>query len=88
MPANQDGSCPLKHLSEIKIIVENDRGELFERLSPWAHYVTQPENQITEGTTYKQRVYHPEADKVDLFILHKSRILLYKSKNNYLSIHI
>ncbi|XP_074106688.1 1,4-alpha-glucan-branching enzyme [Cotesia typhae] len=64
LPANQDGSCPLKHLSEIKIIVENDRGELFERLSPWAHYVTQPENQITEGTTYKQRVYHPNADKV------------------------
>lgn len=57
LPANADGSCPIKHLSEVKIIVQSQSGELLERLSPWATYVTQ--NQA-EGVTYKQRLWHPE----------------------------
>ncbi|XP_034936725.1 LOW QUALITY PROTEIN: 1,4-alpha-glucan-branching enzyme [Chelonus insularis] len=66
LPANDDGSCALKHLSEVKIIVENDKGELFERLSPWATYVTQPKN-AAEGTTFKQRIWHPPQNEVYKF---------------------
>ncbi|KAK0173921.1 hypothetical protein PV328_007057 [Microctonus aethiopoides] len=60
---NDDGSCPLQHLSEVKIIVENGNGELLDRLSPWATYVTQPQDR-SEGTTYKQRIWHPERQNV------------------------
>ncbi|XP_012277447.1 1,4-alpha-glucan-branching enzyme isoform X2 [Orussus abietinus] len=56
---NADGSCPIPHLSEVKIIVKTNNGELLERLSPWATYVTQAINRC-EGTTYKQRIWHPE----------------------------
>lgn len=59
LPPNADGSCPLKHLSEVKIIIKNHNNELLERLSPWASYVTQPPNK-SEGTTFKQRIWHPE----------------------------
>lgn len=55
---NPDGTCRIKHLTEVKLIVKNQKGELVERLSPWATYVTQPENR-SEGTTFKQRIWHP-----------------------------
>jgi len=58
LPPNADGSCPLKHLSEVKIIIKNHNNELLERLSPWANYVVQPPK--SEGTTFKQRIWHPE----------------------------
>lgn len=59
MPANGDGSCPIHHLSEIKIIVRNQAGHLVDRLSPWAKYVVQPPKDANQGTNYKQRVWHP-----------------------------
>lgn len=59
LPPNADGSCPLKHLSEVKIIIKNHNNELLERLSPWANYVVQPPK--SEGTTFKQRIWHPES---------------------------
>lgn len=57
LPPNADGSCPLKHNSEVKLIIKSHNNELLERLSPWANYVTQNK---AEGTTYKQRIWHPE----------------------------
>lgn len=57
LPPNADGSCPLKHNSEVKLIIKSHNNELLERLSPWATYVTQNKS---EGTTYKQRIWHPE----------------------------
>ncbi|XP_043478723.1 1,4-alpha-glucan-branching enzyme [Leptopilina heterotoma] len=59
--ANPDGSCALKHNSEVKIIVKSQNGELLERLSPWATYVTQNR---AEGTTFKQRIWHPKPENV------------------------
>ncbi|XP_063971944.1 1,4-alpha-glucan-branching enzyme [Diachasmimorpha longicaudata] len=59
LPPNADGTCPIKHLSEVKIIVEDGSGQLLERLSPWATYVTAPQHK-NEGTNYKQRLWHPE----------------------------
>ncbi len=35
LPANSDGSCPIQHLSEVKVIVRKHNGELVDRLSPW-----------------------------------------------------
>lgn len=59
--ANPDGTCPLKHNSEVKLIVKSQSGELLERLSPWATYVTQNR---AEGTTFKQRIWHPKPENV------------------------
>ncbi|XP_018398849.1 PREDICTED: 1,4-alpha-glucan-branching enzyme [Cyphomyrmex costatus] len=59
LPPNADGSCPLKHNSEVKLIIKSHNNELLERLSPWATYVTQKPDK-SEGTTYKQRIWHPE----------------------------
>lgn len=59
LPPNADGSCPLKHLSEVKIIIKDHNNELLERLSPWANYVVQAKNK-SQGTTYKQIIWHPE----------------------------
>lgn len=57
IPPNPDGSCPIKHLSEVKLIIRKQDGSLVERLSPWATYVVQPPR--SEGFTYKQRIWHP-----------------------------
>lgn len=51
IPANNDGSCPLKHESRVQIIV-NDH---LYRMSPWANYV-----KPFEGFTYQQFIYKPE----------------------------
>lgn len=59
LPANSDGSCPIKHLSEIKVIVRKGDGQLVDRLSPWAKYVVKPPREL--GVNYQQRVYHPPA---------------------------
>lgn len=67
LPPNPDGSCPIKHLSEVKVIVKDHNNELLERLSPWATYVTQPPNR-NEGTTYKQRIWHPNPENIYKFM--------------------
>ncbi|KAG6455083.1 1,4-alpha-glucan-branching enzyme [Manduca sexta] len=51
IPANADGSCPLKHDSRAQIIVN----ENLYRLSPWASYV-----KPFEGFTYQHFIYKPE----------------------------
>ncbi|XP_057375752.1 1,4-alpha-glucan-branching enzyme-like [Daphnia carinata] len=57
LPANADGSCPTKHGSKVKVVVEKDDGSLLDRLSPWATYVVQPP--ANEGCAYQQVVWHP-----------------------------
>lgn len=59
IPPNQDGSCAIKHLSEIKVIVRKQDGQLVDRLSPWAKYVVPPPKSL--GVNYQQRVWHPPA---------------------------
>lgn len=65
LPPNADGSCPIKHLSEVKIIVKDHNNELLERLSPWATYVTQNR---AESVTYKQRIWHPSSENVYIYM--------------------
>lgn len=55
--ANPDGTCPIKHGSKLKIVVESEDGSLLDRLSPWATYVVKPP--VEEGFTYQQVVWHP-----------------------------
>lgn len=60
LPPNPDGSCQIAHLSEVKVIVRDNKGQLIERLSPWANYVVQPTD-LTFGTNYKQKIWNPPA---------------------------
>ncbi|KAF4526452.1 hypothetical protein B566_EDAN014064 [Ephemera danica] len=62
IPANNDGSCPIQHLSEIKIIIKTPSGELLDRLSPWAVYVIQPPKH--ESIAFRQKVWHPPSHEV------------------------
>lgn len=58
LPPNADGSCQISHLSEVKVIVRDTKGQLVERLSPWANYVVQPTD-LAYGTNYKQKIWNP-----------------------------
>lgn len=69
IPARDDGSCAIQHLSEIKVIVRNQSGQLLDRLSPWAKYVQQPPKHLNQGSNYKQRVWQPPAHEVIIFVL-------------------
>ncbi|XP_017884300.1 1,4-alpha-glucan-branching enzyme [Ceratina calcarata] len=64
LPPNPDGSCPIKHNSEVKLIIKSHNNELLERLSPWATYVTQNK---AESATYKQRLWNPLPENVYKF---------------------
>ncbi|CAH0382025.1 unnamed protein product [Bemisia tabaci] len=61
LPPNPDGSSQIKHLQEVKIVIETGSGELVDRLSPWANYVVQPPK--TEGVTYRQYIWQPPANE-------------------------
>lgn len=67
IPANPDGSCAIKHLSEVKVIIRNQCGQLVPRLSPWAKYVVQPPKELNQGTNFKQIVWNPPANEVSFF---------------------
>lgn len=59
IPALEDGTPPIKHLSEIKVIIRNESGQLLDRLSPWAKYVKQPPKESNQGVNFKQFVWNP-----------------------------
>lgn len=59
IPPNPDGSCKLKHLSKVKLVVRNQHGHLLDRLSPWATYVTEPP---VVGHAFEQRIWHPRPE--------------------------
>ncbi|CAE1332335.1 GBE1 [Acanthosepion pharaonis] len=39
LPPTNDGECPIRHNSLMKLVIETPSGELVDRLSPWATYV-------------------------------------------------
>ncbi|CAG9820624.1 unnamed protein product [Phaedon cochleariae] len=57
LPPNSDGSPAIKHLSEIKIVVQTYENTKEDRLSPYATYVVEPPK--SEGTIYKQKLWNP-----------------------------
>uniref|UniRef100_A0A0A9Z5A3 1,4-alpha-glucan branching enzyme n=4 Tax=Lygus hesperus TaxID=30085 RepID=A0A0A9Z5A3_LYGHE len=70
IPANPDRSCPVPHLSEIKVCVKKYNGEVVDRISPWATYVVKPPKH--EGLTYKQLMWNP-SEKYQLKEPHAER---------------
>ncbi|XP_055916729.1 1,4-alpha-glucan-branching enzyme [Eupeodes corollae] len=68
IPANSDGSAPIKHLSEIKVIIRDQSGKLLSRLSPWAVYVRQPPKEANQGVNYKQYVWNPPENEIHKFV--------------------
>lgn len=65
IPPNSDGSCPIPHNSELKVVVETAHGCKEDRLSPWATYVIEPPK--SEGTIYRQKFWNPPYSERHLF---------------------
>lgn len=55
IPPNPDGSCPIPHNSNIKLVILTRSGKMEDRLSPWARYVVQPKDSVV----YDQRFWNP-----------------------------
>lgn len=64
LPPREDGSSPVRHLSEVKVIVRTHSGQLVDRLSPWATYVVQPPKSANQGVNYKQYLWNPAPQEV------------------------
>lgn len=71
IPAREDGSCAINHLSEVKIIIRNQSGHLVSRLSPWAKYVWQPPKDSNQGSNFKQLVWNPPPHEVKMQLFFK-----------------
>lgn len=54
-------------MSEVKVIIRTQSGQLVDRLSPWATYVYQPPKEANQGVNYKQRVWHPPPHQKYMF---------------------
>nr|XP_023024879.1 1,4-alpha-glucan-branching enzyme [Leptinotarsa decemlineata] len=65
LPPDQNGMPAIKHLSEIKVVVENHEGCKLDRLSPFAKYVVEPPK--SEGTIYKQKFWNPPQSERYIF---------------------
>ncbi|KAK8752206.1 hypothetical protein OTU49_012502 [Cherax quadricarinatus] len=70
LPANPDGSCPIKHTSRVKIGVMmsldqisllTPKDMMVDRLCPWASYVVQPPK--TEGLAYHHHFWNPPPEE-------------------------
>lgn len=55
IPPNKDGSCPIAHNSNIKLVILTPSGKMEDRLSPWATYVVQPKNSVV----FDQKLWNP-----------------------------
>ncbi|XP_078494423.1 LOW QUALITY PROTEIN: 1,4-alpha-glucan-branching enzyme-like [Ciona intestinalis] len=59
IPPNRDGSCAIRHCSELKIVIETKDNQRIERISPWAKYVVQRE--ANQG--FKWRFWNPTSSQ-------------------------
>ncbi|EEC04590.1 1,4-alpha-glucan branching enzyme, putative [Ixodes scapularis] len=60
LPPKPDGSCPIDHLSRIKIVVlDRTTGQLADRNSPWATYVVRGK----DAPQYEQRLWNPPPEE-------------------------
>ena len=56
IPPLAGGKCPIPHGSVIKLAIRNDKGEILDRLDPWASYVKCSQN----STIYEHVFWNPE----------------------------
>ncbi|XP_071531401.1 1,4-alpha-glucan-branching enzyme isoform X3 [Panulirus ornatus] len=61
LPANADGSCPIKHMARVKVGILTPKDTVEDRLCPWATYVLQPPK--TEGLAYQQHFWNPPPEE-------------------------
>ncbi|KAG7166036.1 1-4-alpha-glucan-branching enzyme-like [Homarus americanus] len=65
IPANPDGSCPIKHMSRVKIGLLTPKDVMEDRLCPWASYVVQPPK--TEGIAFHHHFWNPPPEERYIF---------------------
>ncbi|KAL8568163.1 1,4-alpha-glucan branching enzyme [Nucella lapillus] len=63
IPANDDGSCPIKHLCKLKLVMQTHHGTQEERICPWSRYVTRPK----EFPIFEQVFWDPPQQQVYKF---------------------
>lgn len=63
IPPNPDGSCPIPHNSNIKLVILSRSGKMEDRLSPWATYVVQPKDSVV----FDQRFWNPPENEKYIF---------------------
>ncbi|XP_050413059.1 1,4-alpha-glucan-branching enzyme [Patella vulgata] len=63
IPANSDGSCPIKHCTKLKLCIRTKSGDLVERICPWAVHVNRPK----DVPIYEQLFWDPPADQIYKF---------------------
>lgn len=79
IPPNPDGSCPINHNSKIKLVIRTKSGELVDRLSPWAKFVTQPDDtkaydQVFWSPPQKYQFQHPRPKRQDDLRIYESHV--------------
>lgn len=79
IPPNPDGSCPINHNSKIKLVIRTKSGELVDRLSPWANFVTQPDStkaydQVFWSPPQKYQFQRPRPKRQDDLRIYESHV--------------
>lgn len=60
IPPTADGKCPIPHKSKVKIVIKTGRGEIVDRLSPWATYVARGSK---TNTLYEHFFWNPPSQE-------------------------
>lgn len=63
IPPNSDGTCVIKHLCKLKLVMRTRAGPLEERICPWARYVTRPK----EFPIFEQVFWDPPTKEIYKF---------------------
>lgn len=63
IPPKEDGSCPIKHGSVMKLVIHTQEDKLEDRLCPWAPYVACAK----DSTTFHQVFWNPPENEVYKF---------------------
>ncbi|XP_046574692.1 1,4-alpha-glucan-branching enzyme-like [Haliotis rubra] len=81
IPPNPDGSCPIKHLSRLKLGIRTKTGEVVDRICPWATRVDRPKDvAIYEHVFWdppESEIYvpkHPRPFKPDRLRIYESHV--------------
>ncbi|XP_013789384.1 1,4-alpha-glucan-branching enzyme-like [Limulus polyphemus] len=81
IPPKLDGSCPIDHLSSVKVVVQTKSGDLVDRLSPWATYVKRSKHSLafehylwnpSENERYKFK--HPQPKRPESLRIYEAHV--------------
>ncbi|XP_067654323.1 1,4-alpha-glucan-branching enzyme-like [Haliotis asinina] len=81
IPPNPDGSCPIKHLSRLKLGIRTKTGEVVDRICPWASRVDRPKDVAIYEQVFwdppESEIYvpkHPRPFKPDRLRIYESHV--------------